>query len=124
LDKKPLVLIVDDHDLVRKALSREFRGEYEVLTASSREEAEAILDDNRDIRLVISDCRMETARSGIELLEGLHRKRRSLGRILVSGTTDRDEAEKLIAAGVLHAFFPKPWRRQELMEAASRFSNA
>jgi DNA-binding NtrC family response regulator len=73
--------------------------------------------------MVISDCNMEEARAGIELLDEVYRTSPGVGRILVSGTLNEHDAQELLARGVAHAVFAKPFDRGELLAAVTRYSS-
>jgi DNA-binding NtrC family response regulator len=114
---KRLILVVDDDPLVRRSMQRVLGGEYEVLPAGGKAEAEAILESRGDICLVISDCQMEQGRSGIELLQALKSGRPGIGRILVSGSLEAREAQALVENRTAHLYLPKPWNKDTLLEA-------
>jgi len=118
---KQLVLVVDDNSLVRRALVRELGRDFIVITASSRSQARRILATQTRIRVVISDYRMDGSRAGAELLEEASTEYPEIGRILVSGTLDTVQSQRLLDRGIVHAFFQKPWNRNELSKAITRF---
>jgi response regulator RpfG family c-di-GMP phosphodiesterase len=120
---KPLILVVDDEPLQRRAMVRVFGQAFEVLTAGSHSEAQRVLADYPDICVVITDCNMEEARSGIDLLYEVYRNLPEIGRILVSGTVDEYDAQELLARGVVNAVFRKPWDRVELLKAVTHYSS-
>jgi response regulator RpfG family c-di-GMP phosphodiesterase len=118
---KQLVLVVDDNSLVRRALVRELSRDFNVITASNSSQARRILATQARIRVIISDCRMDGSHAGAELLEDASTKYPEIGRILVSGTFDQVQSQQLLDRGIVHAFFQKPWNRNELMSAITRF---
>src|ERR1700721_1621128 len=78
------LLIVDDEDAVRRALTRALRSEgYRMLTASSGEEGIALLE-REPIELVISDHKMG-ALSGLEFLKQVRERSPDTLRILLTG---------------------------------------
>lgn len=118
---KQLVLVVDDNSLVRRALVRELSRDFNVITASSSSQARRILATQAHIRVVVSDYRMDGNHTGAALLEDTSIKYPEIGRILVSGTLDQVQSQQLLNRGIVHAFFQKPWNRNELMMAIMRF---
>jgi len=67
IEKKPIILVVDDEKEIREAISRHFRFlGYEIETAENGKIALQILQDKR-IDVIISDIKMPVM-DGIELL--------------------------------------------------------
>jgi len=66
---------------------------------------------------------MDGNRAGAELLKEASIKYPEIGRILVSGTLDKKQSQALLDRGIVHSFFPKPWNRNELLRAITRFCN-
>lgn len=121
MKKKPLILVVDDDPLIRKALARDLRSDFEVLTADGNERALTILASNKYLRGVLSDYHIGLLHTGALLLSKIRRERPSLGRILVSGTIDEESVAHLVENGIIHAFLSKPWTRVELVRIAKKF---
>lgn len=83
------LLLVEDDPGVRNATRMFLRGEaYRVTTAASSEEALARLEENPDIRLVISDYHLEDDRTGVDVIAAARARLGSdLRAILVTGDT-------------------------------------
>lgn len=111
------MLLVDDEPLVRKALIRELERDFELLEAGTCEEAKAILEKTPNIRAVVSDCHMGRGESGIDLLRHAAQAHPDLGRIVVSGSLEAAEGNRLVDDGVVHVFLKKPWNRCDLLAA-------
>lgn len=109
------VMIVDDDAGIRDMLGLALEDEgFTVTTAESGERALAILRDT-PVDLIISDVRMPHG-DGTFLLDAVRRVNpRVPVFILMSGFTDLTESEAL-ARGA-DAFFHKPYRLEELLEA-------
>ena len=58
MDKLGRILIVDDDPMVLEAIKESFVDEYEIVLASSGEEAVSLLTDNQNIDTIILDIRM------------------------------------------------------------------
>ncbi len=101
------VLIVDDErtvtDLLQDALSSE---PYELISASSAEEALALLDEEQ-IDVVISDEKMPGI-SGTEFLAIVRRRYPDTIRMILTGHASLDTAIRAINEGEIYRFFTKP----------------
>ncbi|MDC0358229.1 response regulator [Oligoflexia bacterium] len=107
------VLLVDDEPNVLQGLKRAFRKEaYEILTASSGEEALSILE-GITVQVVVSDQQMPGL-SGIELLAILCEKYPETIRIMLTGQADLDTAVQAINQGQIYRFFTKPCNEIDL----------
>ncbi len=72
MDTKTRILVVDDEELIVELLESYLeRKGFEIFTASSGFKAFAILKENPQIDLVISDIRMADG-TGVELLEKIN----------------------------------------------------
>ena len=82
--RKPLVLVVDDEEQVRKLVRRGLeQSQYRVAEAVDAEEAETLLQQE-SVELVISDVCMP-GKSGIDLLGGLTRRQPEVPVIMITG---------------------------------------
>jgi len=108
----PTLLLIDDEVRVLSALRRALRKEgYEILTASTAEEALALLED-RPVDIVLSDHKMP-GMSGVALLEAVAKRRPEAARLLISGWPEAVPQEQLTALDI-RAMIPKPWRDADL----------
>ncbi len=112
-DKLINVLYVDDEENNLKSFIATFRREFNVFTALSAKEANVILDNVKDIHVLITDQKMpETL--GTELLVDAVKKYPKQTRIIITAyPEDKDvqEAEKMqLVFGVI----AKPWNADEL----------
>ena len=113
-DRTPVLLIVDDEEMVLSSL-RSFltlETEYEVLTFSSAAEAlEAV--NGRTIDLVVSDYLMP-GMTGIDFLLEVKKLQPHATRILLTGYADKENAIKAINEVGLYQYVEKPWDNNEL----------
>ncbi len=113
-DRTPVLLIVDDEEMVLTSL-RSFlmlETEYEVLTFSSAAEAlEAV--NGRTIDLVVSDYLMP-GMTGIDFLLEVKKLQPYATRILLTGYADKENAIKAINEVGLYQYVEKPWDNNEL----------
>lgn len=107
------VLIVDDEPNVLRALRRVLRSEtYQVLTASSGEEALEILAEE-PANVVVSDNKMP-GMEGAELLSRIQASYPDCIRILLTGQHDLDAVTRAINDGHIYHYIAKPWNDDDL----------
>jgi two-component system, response regulator PdtaR len=109
-----VVLVVEDHPLVRMAV-REVMTEagFEALDASSASGAIRTLEARPDIRLVFTDAEMPGTMNGIGLAHYIRKRWPPVKLIIVSGK--REIASEELPAGA--RFFHKPYRETSIVEA-------
>ena len=114
------ILCVDDERNVLKALRRLFMDEddYDIMVAESGEKGLEILEEEGDIRLVVSDYRMP-GMDGVEFLAQVCEKWHDTMRIVLSGYADTAAVVEAINLGQIYKFIPKPWNDEELKSAIS-----
>lgn len=116
---KPTILIVDDSRVVVKILTRMLREEYEILTAANGQDALELIQERREIKLVVSDLWMPVV-DGFELLTCIKRSSNpDINRIpvvIVSASKfDNSVREKLEVLGVA-AIVKKPVTTEKLAD--------
>lgn len=113
-----VVLVVDDEPANQRAVRRALLDECSVLTASSGEEALAILASEQ-IALVITDQRMP-GMSGTDLLAETIRIYPHLVRVVLTGYADVATLVAAINGGQVYHFLSKPWQTRELRQVVRR----
>lgn len=107
------LLLVDDEENILRSLQRVLRKEpYEVHTATSGDEALALLNEQK-FDLVISDARMP-GMDGPTLLAEIKKKWPWCIRILLTGYADINSTIKAINDGQIYRYISKPWDDEEL----------
>lgn len=109
----PKVLIIDDEQRGLEALERILEDEFEVRTALTTVEAEAILEDEW-IQLVLCDQRMPET-TGVEFLKAVREKWPETVRMIISGYTDADDIIKGINEAGIYQYITKPWHPENLI---------
>lgn len=104
---KHTILCVDDEPDNVDALERLFRKRYEVLKATSGEDALSLLKENSPA-VIISDQRMPSM-TGVELLTKSMKLRPDAVRILLTGYTDIESVIQAINSGQIYRYVTKPW---------------
>ena len=108
-DQPVEILIVDDEPQAVKYFKKAFGTKYDVLTATSADEAEAlVLSGNHNIGLVITDQRMP-GRSGVSLLNRIRNERPDIIRMLTTAYADLDTAIDAVNKGEILRYISKPW---------------
>jgi two-component system probable response regulator PhcQ len=108
-DQPVEILIVDDEPQAVKYFKKAFGTKYDVLTATSADEAEAlVLSGNHNIGLVITDQRMP-GRSGVSLLSRIRAERPDIIRMLTTAYADLDSAIDAVNRGEILRYISKPW---------------
>lgn len=99
------ILCVDDERNVLKALRRLFMDEdnYDILVAESGAEGLALLEEEEDVRMVISDYRMPEM-TGVEFLSQVYEKWPDTMRIVLSGYADTAAVVEAINLGQIYKF--------------------
>ncbi|HEX8907640.1 MAG TPA: sigma-54 dependent transcriptional regulator [Anaeromyxobacteraceae bacterium] len=107
------MLVVDDEVRSVEALARTLEDEFTVFTASSAEEAQAVLR-REFVTIILCDQRMPGT-SGVEFLKRVRGEWPDPIRVVISGYTDAED----IIAGVNEAgiwqYLLKPWHPEQLL---------
>jgi signal transduction histidine kinase len=116
------ILYVDDEVPNIVVFESTFGDEFEVLTATSGEQALDLLD-RHPIAILVADQRMP-GMTGIDLCERVREWHPHVVRVLVTAYSDQKTAIEAINRGGLHRYLTKPWDvwevRQILADALTR----
>lgn len=112
------LLLVDDEKDILTTLQITFEEEFEVFTASSGEEALAILRV-QDIAVIVADQRMP-AMTGVELLKRSIEIKPHCIRMILTGYTDTGSLIEAINCGHIYQYVTKPWERHDIKLAVRR----
>ena len=108
------ILIVDDEEVLRDVLETVLRREgFDVLLASSGEEALSVLDGEEEVDLVILDI-MLPGISGIDTLRSIRVSTPSLPVIIITAFSSIDGAIEAMKHGAFH-YIPKPFKNEEVV---------
>lgn len=114
MNAKPTLLFVDDEERILRTLVLAFRVRYRVLSASSGEEAIALLREH-PVDVVISDQRMPQM-TGVEVLRAAREIAPHAMRILLTGYAELASIVGSINEGEIFRYVQKPWRLEELRD--------
>jgi DNA-binding NtrC family response regulator len=112
------ILIVDDEATNLRLLDRLFSRDFNVITASSGEEAIVILEQH-DVTLLITDQLMP-GMTEIELLQHAAALRPHIVRIILTDHTDVGALVEAINCGQVYKYVTKPWNNDELRLTVDR----
>lgn len=111
------LLIMDDDETIREALSEPFSEEHVCHTAGTAEEALARLQE-QDYDAVITDISMP-GMSGEDLLGLIKAYRPRTPVIFITGAADRDRSERLMKRGAFGCLL-KPFRLAAIADSVAR----
>lgn len=105
---RPTVLIVDDYPENLRLLYFYLRGEYDVVTAASAEEALALVAE-RPVDLVVMDINLKDGMNGIEATERLRMLdgHAHVPVLAISAYAYPDDRQRFLSAG-FDDYIPKP----------------
>jgi DNA-binding NtrC family response regulator len=113
---KQTVLVVDDHENVRKQLYWALEDNYRVIEADSRARALAIVEQE-PLDVVLCDLRMppnqQDITEGLAILEAVRKFNPLLPVIVITGDEDRETALKVVQRGAYDLFY-KPFNVAEV----------
>lgn len=113
------IMIVDDESSLRTALFRVFdRQGFQVVTANSKREAEALASSDQTIDLALVDLRLPDG-DGIELMQKLRQLHPNIQVIILTGHGTIEIAVRATQCGAFH-FMTKPFNMEELLSIAMR----
>ncbi len=110
---KPKILYVDDESINLRLFKISFKGNYNVTTISSGEQALEIIKDSAQFDIVLSDQRMP-GMSGTEFMIKAKKLIPNSKYILLTGYTDIEALEKAINEVGLWQYVKKPWEPSNL----------
>ena len=117
---RPHVLVVEDEFFSRlHAVNLVEAAGYKAIEASNADEAIAILETRKDIRIVFTDIDMPGSMDGLKLAGAIRDRWPPIELILTSGHVDVPKSE-VPERGV---FFSKPYRDQEIVSALQKFAS-
>ena len=112
------ILIVEDDVLANE--HSEFilqQAGYEVLSATSADEAAELLEDHEDVQLLVTDINLPGAVNGLKLAAAAKAQRPEMNIIITTGYSAPKDDE--IPQGSL--FVPKPYNARKMIEVVRHF---
>lgn len=113
------ILVVEDDEEMRLMLEKAVAKEgFSPLTAENGKDALKIIDENKDIALIISDIKMPEC-GGLPLLEETIKKKPDMPFILITGFGDVEQYLEAMNLGA-YEYLNKPFKIQDLMDIVYR----
>ena len=106
------MLVVDDEPVITASIADQFRGRYQVLTASKADEAQTMWR-SEDVAVVLSDQRMP-GMTGAELLALSADEHEDTTRLLITCYADIETVISAVNEGKIYHYLIKPWQSSEL----------
>jgi DNA-binding NtrC family response regulator len=107
---KETIIVVDDHEAVRRQLCWTLNSDYRVLEAATREEAVKLLQQE-DIGVVVSDLHLpphlDDISEGLAIVEAARIKSPPAQVVVITGTGQKNAAHEAVRRGA-YGFFEKP----------------
>ena len=115
MSARSVILYVDDEHINLLLFGRIMNKHFEVITASSGEEALLKLDENPEIKAVITDLRMPKM-DGLEFIREAHAKFSDRPYMILSGYEKNDEVKEAMAKGMVVEYIQKPYSSHVVAE--------
>ena len=112
-NKKIKVLYIDDENNNLLSFQAAFRRKYKIVTASSAAEGMNVLNNEKDVHVIICDQRMPHT-TGVEFFQVVRKAFPEPVRILLTGYTDAEAIIGAINKGEIFRYIKKPWDEFEL----------
>lgn len=109
------IMYIDDEEPNLIAFKAIFRREFNIILAQDTKEALDLLNENPDIKVIISDNRMH-GRSGIEFFESILNIHPDPVRIILTGFADQNAMMDSINRARVFRFLSKPWNEYDLRQ--------
>ena len=119
MKESPVYVLVVEDELISRfhAVDLVESAGYKAVQAANADEAIAILEARKDIRIVFTDIDMPGSMDGLKLAHAIRKRWPPIELILTSGLFDISDDE-MPKRG---RFFSKPYRDQEIITALSHF---
>jgi diguanylate cyclase (GGDEF)-like protein len=118
----PKILCVDDDSTVLAATARLLRDDFEVIKATSAEDALKHIDLHPDVAIVLTDQKMG-GMTGMDLLTKVQDKAPDAARVIFTGQIELGVMAEAVNTSRIHRFILKPWEndylRLQMAEALS-----
>lgn len=108
------ILYVDDEEINLEVFNAVFKRNFSVYTALSGQSGLDILNNNSEIRIVISDMRMPEM-NGVEFITQARQTFDHIIYFILTGYEVDDEISSAVDNKIVDKYFKKPFKRSELL---------
>jgi response regulator RpfG family c-di-GMP phosphodiesterase len=115
-DVIPKIVCIDDEPNVLAGIAVNLRRDFEVLQATSGADGLKLLDQHKDVTVVVSDMRMP-GMTGAVVLAKAREQFPDVTRVLLTGQADMQSAISAVNDGQVFRFLTKPCARDSLLAA-------
>ncbi|MBI3446724.1 MAG: sigma-54-dependent Fis family transcriptional regulator [Magnetospirillum sp.] len=109
----PIILVVDDEKQSQEALRRVLADEFQVLTASTAEEAEGLLEHEM-VHAILCDQRMPGIQ-GVDFLKTVRARWPDPVRMIISGYSAAEDIIAGVNEAGIYQYITKPWEPDDLV---------
>ena len=109
----PTILVLDDEPRSLETLQRILEDDFDVMTASTVDEAERVLGQEW-VQIILCDQRMPEI-TGVEFLKQVREKWPDVIRMIISGYTDSEDIISAVNEAGIYQFITKPWHPDNLI---------
>lgn len=114
------VLVVDDEEKTLKYFDKAYSKEFQILTASSAEQAWELLEQQgAEVGVLVTDQRMP-GQTGVDLLTKVRQKYPDIVRIITTAYADLEDAIEAVNSGEVFRYITKPWDIRDLRATLKR----
>lgn len=111
--EKDKILYIDDEQPNLVTFSAVFRRKYKVLTALTLSKGRELLEENPDIKVIISDQNMREG-SGVDFFYSIKNTHPDIIRIILTGFSDQQAMYDGINKANVYRFLTKPWNEIDI----------
>lgn len=110
------ILYVDDEEINLELLQLTFMDELEVLTATSARKGLQMLENDPEIKIIISDLKMPEM-NGLDFIKEIKKRHQNNICMLLTGFMESEIMMEGFNKELIFRYIMKPWRKNILMEA-------
>ncbi|MFC2151618.1 response regulator [Bacteroidota bacterium] len=113
MDDNTALLYVDDEELNLTVFKLSFRSKFNILTAESGAEGLKVLDENPQIKVVISDMKMP-GMNGIEFIKLAKKDYPNVCFYILTAFEITEEIKNALKEGLINKYFRKPFNMKDI----------
>lgn len=120
--EKLTLLYVDDEPINLMLMETMFAKKYRVLSGKSGFHGLQLLEEHKDVKIVISDMKMP-GMDGLEFIKKAYVLYPGIVFFILTGYDITEEIETALKNRLIYKYFQKPFRMNEIEEAISKAIN-